>query len=140
MKCARGAALEAELLPHCQREGIGVLVYSPMKSGLLTGTMTRERIAAMPDDDFRKTKAPFQEPKLTRNLALVELLREIGRPHGRNPGEVAIAWTLRHPAVTGAIVGIRSAAQVQGVAVAAGWRLEEGEIARIARFMAANPA
>ena len=132
--------IEAELLPHCQREGIGVLVYSPMKSGLLTGKMTRERIAAMPDDDFRKTKAPFQEPKLTRNLALVELLREIGQPHGRNPGEVAIAWTLRHSAVTGAIVGLRSAAQLQGVAGAASWRLQDSEIARIAAFMAANPA
>ena len=87
-------------LPYCQAQGIGVIVYSPMKSGLLTGKMTRERIADMPEDDFRRRTPNFQEPKLTRNLELVELLRRIGSRHGRSPGEVAIAWTLRNPAVT----------------------------------------
>jgi aryl-alcohol dehydrogenase-like predicted oxidoreductase len=109
-----------------------------MKSGLLTGKMTRERIAAMPDDDFRKRTPSFQEPLLTRNLKVVELLREIGAGYGRTPGEVAIAWTLRHPAVTAAIVGLRSPAQVDGVIGAAEFRLSEDEIARIAAAMSVS--
>ena len=132
--------IEGVLLPHCQAEAIGVIVYSPMKSGLLTGKMTAERIRAMPADDFRMGVAQFQEPKLSRNLALAELLREIGAGHGRTPGEVAIAWTLRHPAVTGAIVGVRNAGQVAGVAGAAEFRLDAAETARIGQFMTENPA
>jgi len=127
--------IETELLPHCQAHDIGVIVYSPMKSGLLTGKMTAERIRAMPEDDFRKHAVQFQEPRLGRNLELAELLREIGAAHGRGPGEVAIAWCLRHPAVTGAIVGVRSAGQVHGVAGAAGFRLSKEETDRIAQFM-----
>ena len=132
--------VETALLPHCLAENIGVIVYSPMKSGLLTGKMTAERIKAMPDDDFRKGAVQFREPKLSRNLALAGLLREIGAGRGRNPGEVAIAWCLRHPAVTGAIVGVRSAEQLKGVAGAAEFRLTAQEIDRIARFMTENPA
>jgi aryl-alcohol dehydrogenase-like predicted oxidoreductase len=101
--------------------------------------MTRERIAQMPPDDFRQRTPSFQEPLLTRNLKLVELLRQIGARHGRAPGEVAIAWTLRHPAVTAAIVGLRSAAQLHGVIGAAEFRLSPEEIAEIAGFLAANP-
>ena len=123
--------IEANQLPYCLQHNIGVIVYSPMKSGLLTGKMTRERIAAMPDDDFRKRTPHFQEPLLTRNLAVVEILREIGAAHGRTPGEVAIAWTLRHPAVTAAIVGLRSPEQVDGVIGAAQFRLSEEEARRI---------
>jgi aryl-alcohol dehydrogenase-like predicted oxidoreductase len=130
--------IEKEILPYTQANGIGVIVYSPMKSGLLTGKMTRERIAAMPDDDFRKRTPSFQEPLLTRNLKVVELLREIGAGYGRTPGEVAIAWTLRHPAVTAAIVGLRSPAQVDGVIGAAEFRLSEDEIARIAAAMSVS--
>jgi aryl-alcohol dehydrogenase-like predicted oxidoreductase len=107
--------VECEILPFCRARGIGVIVYSPMASGVLTGAMTRERAAALPDDDWRKGWDELREPKLSRNLALVERLRAIGARHGRSPGEVAVAWTLRHPAVTGAIVGARSAAQVEGV-------------------------
>jgi aryl-alcohol dehydrogenase-like predicted oxidoreductase len=132
--------VEHELLPFCMANGIGVIVYSPMKSGLLTGKMTRERIAAMPEDDFRKRVAQFQEPKLTRNLALAELLRAIGAPHGRTPGEVALAWVLRHPAVTGAITGLRSAEQFAGVRGASEFRLNSAELAAITQFMAENPA
>jgi aryl-alcohol dehydrogenase-like predicted oxidoreductase len=132
--------IETELLPFCQQNNIGVIVYSPMKSGLLTGKMTRERIAAMPEDDFRKRVAQFQEPKLTRNLKLAELLRSIGSRHGRTTGETAIAWTLRHPAVTGAIVGLRSAEQLQGVRGALDFRLSAEEVTEITKFMAANPA
>jgi aryl-alcohol dehydrogenase-like predicted oxidoreductase len=127
--------IEAASLPFCAANNVGVLVYSPMKSGLLSGSMTRERIAAMPDDDFRKRTIGFKEPLLTRNLALVEMLRDIGGRHGRTPGEVAIAWTLRRPEVTGAIVGLRSAAQVDGVIGAADFRLSEAEISQIALFM-----
>jgi aryl-alcohol dehydrogenase-like predicted oxidoreductase len=132
--------IEDELLPYCQANRIGVLVYSPMKSGLLTGKMTRERIAAMPEDDFRKRVAQFQEPKLTRNLELAERLRAIGAPHGRTPGEVAIAWTLRHPAVSAAIVGLRSAEQLEGVRGAGEFRLSAAEVEEISKFMAQNPA
>jgi aryl-alcohol dehydrogenase-like predicted oxidoreductase len=102
-----------------------------MHSGLLAGKMTRERIQAMPPDDHRRRRPHFQEPLLTRNLALVELLREIGAGHGRTPGEVAIAWTLRRPEVTAAIVGLRSAEQLEGVRGAAEFRLSGEEIARI---------
>jgi aryl-alcohol dehydrogenase-like predicted oxidoreductase len=132
--------IEAVTLPYCHSEDIGVIVYSPMKSGLLTGRMTRERIAAMPADDFRKGTPSFNEPRLTRNLELVEVLRGIGAAHGRSPGEVAIAWCLRGPAVTGAIVGVRSAEQVQGVKGAATYRLGAAEVERIAAFMADHPA
>jgi aryl-alcohol dehydrogenase-like predicted oxidoreductase len=131
---------EAELLPLCAKQRVGVIVYSPMKSGLLTGKMTRERLAALPDDDFRKGKAQFQEPKLTRNLALADLLGAIGTRHGRSAGETAIAWCLRRPQVTGAIVGVRSAAQVEGVKGAANFRLSQHEESEIADFMAAHPA
>jgi aryl-alcohol dehydrogenase-like predicted oxidoreductase len=127
--------IEEEILPYTQANNIGAIVYSPMKSGLLTGKMTRERIAEMPDDDFRKRTVNFQEPHLTRNLNLVESLREIGTAHGRTPGEVAIAWTLRHPAVTAAIVGIRSPEQVDGVIGAAEFRLSNDEVRRIEDFM-----
>jgi aryl-alcohol dehydrogenase-like predicted oxidoreductase len=126
--------IEDTLLPYAQANNIGVIVYSPMKSGLLSGAMTRERIAAMPADDFRQRTPTFQEPRLTRNLELVELLRGIGRRHGRTPGEVAIAWTLRHPAVTAAIVGMRSPQQVEGVIGAAEFRLSAEEIAEIQSF------
>jgi len=129
------AEIETDILPFCAAHNIGTIVYSPMKSGMLTGAMTRERIANMHADDFRKRTPNFQEPLLTRNLNLVEKLREIGASHGRTPGEVAIAWTLRRPEVTGAIVGMRSPAQVDGVIGAAEFRLSEGEVAGIAAFL-----
>jgi aryl-alcohol dehydrogenase-like predicted oxidoreductase len=132
--------IEKEVLPYTQANNIGVIVYSPMKSGLLTGAMTRERIAAMPADDFRQRTPNFKEPLLSRNLELAELLRTIGKRHGRTAGEVAIAWTLRHPAVTGAIVGMRSAQQVDGVVGAMEFRLSAGEIEEIASFRAAGAA
>jgi aryl-alcohol dehydrogenase-like predicted oxidoreductase len=132
--------IEKEILPYAQANNIGVIVYSPMKSGLLTGAMTRERIAAMPEDDFRKRTPNFKEPLLSRNLEVAELLGTIGKRHGRTAGEVAIAWTLRHPAVTGAIVGMRSAKQVDGVIGAAEFRLSADEIAEIERFRAASAA
>ncbi|MGA2133630.1 MAG: aldo/keto reductase [Bryobacteraceae bacterium] len=130
---ARG--IEEAVLPYTLAHGIGVIVYSPMKSGLLSGAMTRERVAAMPEDDFRRRVPSFQEPQLSRNLELAELLRAIGRRHGRTAGEVAIAWTLRHPAVTAAIVGMRSARQVEGVIGAAEFRLNPSELQEIEAFL-----
>ncbi len=132
--------VEAETLPFAGKQGIGVIVYSPMRNGLLSGGMTRERVAALPEDDFRRNRPDFQEPRLSRNLELVEGLRAIGRRHGRTPGEVAIAWTLRHPAVTAAIVGMRSARQVDGVLGAAEFRLSLAEEAEIEALLAVQTA
>lgn len=131
---------EAELLPLARQTGVGVIVYSPMKMGLLSGGMTRERVAAFPPDDNRRNRPEFQEPLLSRNLAFAELLREVGRRHGLTAGEVAIAWTLRHPAVTAAIVGMRSADQVDGVIHAAWFRLSDEEAQEIESYLAAHPA
>lgn len=131
---AVSAEAEDEVLPYCQKHGIGVIVYSPMKSGLLSGKMTKERVAAFPQDDFRRRAANFQEPALSRNLELAEFLKKIGTRHNRSAGEVAIAWTLRHSAVTGAIVGFRSPEQVAGVINAMDFRLTPKEIDEIAEF------
>lgn len=127
-------AVEKEILPYCPEQNIGVIVYSPMRAGLLSGAMTRERAAALPENDWRRRDPDFQEPKLSRNLLLVDLLRSIGERQGRTPGEVAIAWTLRNPAVTGAIVGLRRAEQVSGVIGAADFRLSSEEIGEIEDF------
>jgi aryl-alcohol dehydrogenase-like predicted oxidoreductase len=127
--------IEGAQLPYCREHNIGVLVYSPMKSGLLSGAMTRERALNLPEDDFRRRTPNFQEPLLSRNLKLVELLREVGNRHGRTPGEVAIAWALRRDEVTAAIVGLRSAAQVEGVIGAVEFRLSAGEVGEIAAMM-----
>ena len=123
--------VDEEILPYCGENDIGVIVYSPMRSGLLTGKMTAERVQNMPSDDWRRNADDFQEPKLCRNLELVERLTEIGEQHGKSPAEVAIAWTLRHPAVTAAIVGGRRPDQVDGIIGAAEFRLSKGEIEEI---------
>jgi aryl-alcohol dehydrogenase-like predicted oxidoreductase len=128
--------VEEKTLPYCLQHGIGVIVYSPMKSGLLSGGMTKERVAAFPQDDFRRRAPAFQEPQLSRNLALAEVMREIGARHNRSAGETAIAWTLRHPAVTAAIVGVRSPQQVDGVIGALEFRLSAEEIAEIQKASA----
>jgi len=132
--------IEAETLPYCQKQGIGVIAYAPMASGLLTGAMTRERAAALPPDDFRTRNPEFREPQLSKNLELVERLRQIGARHGRTPGEVAIAWALRHPAITAAIVGARNAKQAEGVMRAGELKLTAEEIAEIEGAAAAATA
>lgn len=132
-------AIEQEILPFCLENGIGVINYSPMVSGLLTGRMSAERVAAMPADDWRRKAVEFNEPRLSRNLRLVEVLREIGSAHGVQPGVVAVAWTLHHPAITAAIVGGRSGQQVKELAPALHFRLSEEEFAKIGAFLAANP-
>jgi aryl-alcohol dehydrogenase-like predicted oxidoreductase len=132
--------IENEILPFCEKHGIGVIVYAPMASGLLTGAMTRERAAALPRDDFRSRNPEFSEPRLTKNIDLVERLRQVGARHGRSPGEVAIAWTLSHSEVTGAIVGARNAKQAEGVMRAGELKLSGEEIAEIEGAAAAATA
>jgi aryl-alcohol dehydrogenase-like predicted oxidoreductase len=123
--------VEEEILPYCSAKDIGVIVYSPMASGLLTGAMTRQRAASLPSSDWRSRDIEFTEPKLSKNLALVERLRAVGQRYGRPPGQVAIAWTLRNRAVTGAIVGARNAKQVEETVGAANLRLDSEEVAEI---------
>lgn len=131
--------IEHEVLPYAQKQGIGVLAYSPMASGLLSGAMTRERIASLADDDWRKSKNPnYQEPKLTRNLQLVALLTEIGKEHNASSGEIAIAWVLRHFAVTAAIVGSRRPGQMKQIIGAATLGLTTADIDRLESFLAAS--
>jgi len=132
-------AVETEILPFCLENNIGVVNYSPMLSGLLTGKMTAERVRNLPEDDWRKRNPSFQPPLLERNLELVELLRQIGREHGVEPGVVAIGWTLRHPAITAAIVGARRPDQVDGVIGATTFRLTDAEAARIEHWLAEHP-
>jgi aryl-alcohol dehydrogenase-like predicted oxidoreductase len=133
-------AIEEQVLPFTQANGIGVINYSPMVSGLLTGKMTVERAAAFPENDWRRNNVEFKEPRLSRNMRLVDLLGEIGSGHAVTPGVVAVAWTLHNPAITAAIVGGRSAAQVEELAPALEFRLAEDEFARINSFLQANPA
>jgi aryl-alcohol dehydrogenase-like predicted oxidoreductase len=127
--------VEAEILPFCQQHNIGVIVYSPMQAGLLTGAMTRERVMDLPDNDWRKRDSEFAEPRLARNLALADLFKEVGARHGHTAGEVAIAWTLHNPAVTAAIVGFRNAKQVDGLIGAQTFRLSEDEYSEIEAWM-----
>ena len=123
--------VEGQLLPYAEREGIGVIVYSPMGSGLLTGGITRERLAAMPDDDWRKSSPAFTEPQLSDNLALAARLKAVAERHGTSPGAVAVAWTLRNPAVDGAITGFRRPDQVDPIVDGANLELTAQDIAEI---------
>jgi aryl-alcohol dehydrogenase-like predicted oxidoreductase len=124
-------AAEAEILPLAEKQNIGVIVYSPMGSGLLTGGITRERLATMADDDWRKTDPRFTEPQLSRHLALADRLAAVAERHDTTPGAVAVAWTLRNPAVTGAITGFRRPAQVDPILPAADLELTNSDIADI---------
>ena len=132
--------IEPEILPYCRSNGIGVIVYSPMASGLLTGAMTRERAAKLPNSDWRSRDIEFVEPKLSKNLALVERLREVGEKYGRPPGQVAIAWILRNPAVTAAIVGARNAEQVEKNVGAVELQLTAEDVEEIEGVNAHEPA
>ena len=123
--------IEQEILPFCEREGIGVIVYSPMSSGLLTGKMTRERIENLHDDDWRRNDERFQEPQLSRHLALVERLTTVAERHETTAGAIAVAWTLRNPAVDGAIVGFRRPEQVDPILVAANLELSDDDVGEI---------
>ena len=132
-------SVEAEILPFCLKHNIGVINYAPMHSGLLTGAMTRDRVAAFPENDFRRKAKQYQEPLLSRNLEVANLLGKIGARHQVSAGVVAIAWTLHHPAITAAIVGSRSAKQVDGTLPALTFRLTEPEYEEITTFLAEHP-
>ena len=132
-------SVEAEILPYCQQHAIGVINYAPMHSGLLTGAMTKERVANLPPDDFRRNAKNYQEPHLSRNLAVAEFLKQIGARHGVSAGVIAIAWTLSNPAITAAIVGGRSPEQVEGVWPASKFRLSQAEYKEINQFLASQP-
>jgi aryl-alcohol dehydrogenase-like predicted oxidoreductase len=131
--------IEKDILPYTRSNNIGVIAYSPMAAGLLTGSMTKERAASFTAEDWRKRLPNFQEPLLSRNLRLVEFLREIGKHHGRTPGQVAIAWTLANPAITGAIVGFRSPQQVEGILDGAEFRLSQIELGEIEQTLKQDP-
>jgi aryl-alcohol dehydrogenase-like predicted oxidoreductase len=128
-------AVEDSILPFCQQNEIGVINYAPMHSGLLTGAMTKDRVARFPSDDFRRNAKNYQEPLLSRNLAVSDFLAKIGARHGVSAGVVAIAWTLHHSAITAAIVGGRNAKQVEGVLSAATFRLSEEEFTEIQGYL-----
>ncbi len=131
--------VEAEILPYAREHGIGVIAYSPMASGLLTGTWTKERRESLPEDDWRKHKNPlFQDPAFDHGTAVAEVLREVGAAHGATPAAVAIAWVLENPAVTAAIVGARAPGQYADIAVAAGLRLTSHDRDCIAHALAAQ--
>jgi aryl-alcohol dehydrogenase-like predicted oxidoreductase len=132
-------AVEAEILPFCRDNNIGVINYAPMHSGLLTGAMSKERVANLPLDDFRRNAKNYQEPLLSRNLGIADFLKQIGARHGVSAGVIAIAWTLANPAITGAIVGGRSPEQVEGVWPAAKLRLSRDEYQEINSFLDALP-
>jgi aryl-alcohol dehydrogenase-like predicted oxidoreductase len=123
--------VESETLPYVQKHGIGVIAYSPMGSGMLTGTMTRQRLESLPADDWRRKSAMFQPPLVEQNLECAERVTRLAEEIGRKPGEVAIAYVLRHPAITGAIVGFRNAMQVEDLCRASELKLTEEQVARL---------
>ncbi len=123
--------IEMHILPFCEQAKIGVIAYSTLKSGLLSGSMTRERVASLPNDDWRTQNRSFQEPTLTKSLLLVEKFRQIGERHAVSPAVVAIAWALRKPTITGAIVGARRPDQVDKMLAAASFRLSDDELDEI---------
>ena len=130
--------VEKESLSFCAANDIGVVVYSPMASGLLTGKFTQPRIAALPADDWRHKNGHFREPELSANLELIEGLRPIAARHGRSVGRVAIAWVLRRPEITSAIVGARRPGQVDEIVPAADWTLDQDDLAEIDALLAAR--
>jgi aryl-alcohol dehydrogenase-like predicted oxidoreductase len=132
-------SVEAEILPWCRQHMVGVINYSPMHSGLLTGAMTKERVANLPPDDFRRNAKNYQEPLLSRNLGVAEFLKQIGARHGVSAGVIAITWTLCNPAITAAIVGGRNPKQVEGVWPAANFRLSKEEYEEINAYLDAHP-
>lgn len=122
---------EEELLPYCAKNNIGVVCYSPMAKGLLTGAFSKERVAQLPDEDHRKRTPDFQDPLLSCTLELVEKLRPIAERNGRTLSQLAIAWVLRRPEVTSAIVGVRRPSQIEDTAPAGDWNLSDVDIADI---------
>lgn len=127
---------EDELLDYCARNKIGVVAYSPMQRGLLTGKFSAERLADLPLDDHRRRSPDFQEPQFSATLELVEGLKKIAQRHGRTCAQLAISWVLRRPEVTAAIVGARRPAQILETAPASDWKLGKKDIEDIERLLA----
>ncbi len=127
--------IEEELLPFCAKENIGVIVYSPMQAGLLSGRMTLEKIKNLAPGDWRRNDANFREPKLSKNLALQAAFAKVAARHGHPAGVAALAWVLRRSEVTGAIVGVRNAQQVEELAPALEYRLNQDEREEIGRVL-----
>ena len=127
--------VEAELLPYCADQQIGVIVYSPMQKGLLTGKVTAEWVASLPPDDHRRSDPMFQEPQRSANLALVESLRKIAAAAGKTVAQLAIAWVLRRPEVTAAIVGARRPEQIEQTIAAGDWQLDDSQVAAIENLL-----
>jgi aryl-alcohol dehydrogenase-like predicted oxidoreductase len=123
--------IEGEILPYCAGEKIGVIAYSPMQAGLLSGRMSRERVQNLPEGDWRRRNPFFQEPDLARNLAVQDAFGKIAGRHGHPAGVAALSWVLRQGAVTGAIVGVRNARQVEELAPALDFRLGGRELEEI---------
>ena len=132
--------IEAEILPYCAANNIGVIVYSPMQKGLLTGAVTRERVAQFAPDDHRRNDPQFQEPELSINLELVEKLREIAARYGKTPAQLAVAWVLRRPEVTSAIVGIRRPSQIEEIVPAADFDISQEDLELIEKLLAEREA
>jgi aryl-alcohol dehydrogenase-like predicted oxidoreductase len=132
--------IEAEILPYCAENNIGVIVYSPMQKGLLTGAVTRERVAQFAPDDHRRNDPQFQEPELSVNLELVEKLREIAARYGKTPAQLAVAWVLRRPEVTSAIVGIRRPSQIEEIVPAADFDISQEDLELIEKLLAEREA
>jgi aryl-alcohol dehydrogenase-like predicted oxidoreductase len=130
----------ADLLPWAARHGTGVIVYSPLQSGLLTDTFSTTRLAAMAKDDWRRGSAQFAEPQLSRNLALRDALGPIAEQHGVTVSAVAVAWTLAWPGVTGAIVGARTPEQVDGWIAGGSLTLQASEVSAIAEAIGRTQA
>lgn len=129
---------EDAILGFCEQNNIGVIVYSPMERGLLTGTFTKERISNLPEDDHRRHNSRFQEPELSANLNLVEGLRPIAQRNNRTLPQLAIAWVLRRPEVTGAIVGSRRPEQIEDTVQAGDWELSDEDIEKIETLLKAR--
>ncbi len=131
---------EDELFDFCREKGLGVLAYSPMQRGLLTGKFSEERLKSLPDDDHRKRHPDFQEPAFSATLELVENLRGIAEHHGRIPAQLAIAWVLRDEVVTAAIAGARRPEQIAETAEASGWKLDDEIVEQIEKLLAERKA
>ncbi|MCX7795982.1 MAG: aldo/keto reductase [bacterium] len=120
--------IEEEILPYCKENNIGVVVYSPMQKGLLTGKYNAETVAKLPPDDHRRNDPMFKEPQLSINVEFVEKLKKLAEKYRKTPGQLAIAWVLRRPEVTSAIVGIRNPSQIEDIAPAGDWNLSEEDV------------
>jgi aryl-alcohol dehydrogenase-like predicted oxidoreductase len=123
--------IEKDVIRYCEEKGIGIIAYSPMQNGLLTGKYTIERILALPEDDFRRRDKHFTEPELGANLEFIASLSGLAASRGKTLAQVAIAWVLRQESVTAAIVGARKPVQIEETYQAGDWNLNEADVAEV---------